>query len=78
MDKEELIKTLRKFTESQLEELGVEGRKVFYAIMSIADERDDLKDRINEAIDYMKGNIRVEATLKQKHLINILKGEKDE
>ena len=76
MNKEELIEVLRQFDEKRVEELPEKTRNIFYAIMKIADERDELKNIIKEAIDlinknsqyptyYLTGNI-------VKDLLNIL------
>ena len=56
MNKEELIEVLRQFDEKRVEELPEKTRNIFYAIMKIADERDELKNIINEAIEYIKNN----------------------
>lgn len=54
MNKEELIEVLRQFDEKRVEELPEKTRNIFYAIMEIADERDELENIRKEAIDYMK------------------------
>lgn len=54
MNKEELIEVLRQFDEKRVEELPEKTRNIFYAIMKIADERDELENIRKEAIDYMK------------------------
>ena len=41
MSKEELIEVLRQFDEKRVEELPEKTRNIFYAIMKIADERDE-------------------------------------
>ena len=41
MNKEELIEVLRQFDEKRVEELPEKTRNIFYAIMEIADERDE-------------------------------------
>lgn len=41
MNKEELIEVLRQFDEKRVEELPEKTRNIFYAIMKIADERDE-------------------------------------
>lgn len=43
MNKEELIEVLRQFDEKRVEELPEKARNIFYAIMEIADERDELR-----------------------------------
>lgn len=48
MNKEELIEALRQFDEKRVEELPEKTRNMFYAIMKIADERDELNNIINE------------------------------
>ena len=54
MSEEELIEVLRQFDEKRVEELPEKTRNIFYAIMKIADERDELENIINEATEYMK------------------------
>ena len=41
VNKEELIEVLRQFDEKRVEELPEKTRNIFYAIMKIADERDE-------------------------------------
>lgn len=43
MNKEELVEVLRQFDEKRVEELPEKTRNIFYAIMQIADERDELR-----------------------------------
>lgn len=43
MTDDELIETLKEFNENRVEQLPESARKLFYAIMSIADERDKYK-----------------------------------
>lgn len=57
MNKEELIEILRQFDEKRVEELPEKTRNIFYAIMKIADERDELKNIINEAKEECKSVI---------------------
>ena len=55
MTKEEsLIKILREMDKKRVEELEPNSRKLFNAIMSIADERDRLLEGKQELIDYLK------------------------
>ena len=54
MNKEELIEVLRQFDEKRVEELPEKTRNIFYAIMEIADERDELKEKIIELEEYKK------------------------
>ena len=54
MNKEELIEVLRQFDEKRVEELPEKTRNIFYAIMKIADERDELENIRKEAIEYVK------------------------
>lgn len=51
MNKEELIEVLRQFDEKRVEGLPEKTRNIFYAIMKIADERDELENIRKEAID---------------------------
>ena len=55
MNKEELIEVLRQFDEKRVEELPEKTRNIFYAIMKIADERDELERKIAEALEYIEG-----------------------
>lgn len=57
MNKEELIEVLRQFDKKRVEELPEKTRNIFYAIMKIADERDELKNIINEAKEECKSVI---------------------
>ena len=56
MNKEELIEVLRQFDEKRVEELPEKTRNIFYAIMKIADERDELENIRKEAIEYVLKN----------------------
>ena len=53
MSKEELIEVLRQFDEKRVEELPEKTRNIFYAIMKIADERDELENIRKESIDFV-------------------------
>ena len=57
MNKEELIEVLRQFDEKRVEELPEKTRNIFYAIMKIADERDELENIRKEAIEYINHEI---------------------
>ena len=46
MTNEEIIQALKDMDEKQVEELEPNVRKLFDAIMSIADERDELRDKV--------------------------------
>lgn len=46
MTNEEIIKALRDMDEKLVEELEPKTRKLFDAIMSIADERDELREKV--------------------------------
>lgn len=48
MTEEELIETLKAFEKERVENLPESSRNLFYAIMSIADERDEYKKVIEE------------------------------
>ena len=54
MSEEELIEVLRQFDEKRVEELPEKTRNIFYAIMKIADERDELKEEVIELEEYKK------------------------
>ena len=56
MSEEELIEVLRQFDEKRVEELPEKTRNIFYAIMKIADERDELESIRKEAIKYVLKN----------------------
>lgn len=56
MSEEELIEVLRQFDEKRVEELPEKTRNIFYAIMKIADERDELENIRKEAIRYIQNN----------------------
>ena len=57
MNKEELIEVLRQFDEKRVEELPEKTRNMFYAIMEIADERDELNNIINKLEKWVKDYI---------------------
>lgn len=85
MNKEELIEVLRQFDEKRVEELPEKTRNIFYAIIKIADERDKLKNIINEAKEECKSVIgNPEHTIVSKNelmklMLNTLnKGDKNE
>jgi len=46
MINEEIIQALRDMNEKQVEELEPNTRKLFDAVMSIADERDELREKV--------------------------------
>lgn len=75
MKEEEMLKTMRSFTQKQLLELSADERKVFYAMMNIADERDELQSVIDTAVDYLENNLKSFLySVEYKTLLNILKG----
>ena len=53
MSEEELIKTLRVFEKTRVEQLEEPARNLFYAIMKIAGERDRLNNIIKDIEDYI-------------------------
>ena len=57
MSEEELIKVLKEMDKKRVEELEPNSRKLFDAIMSIADERDRLLEEKQELIDYLRKQI---------------------
>ena len=71
MNKEELIEVLRQFDEKRVEELPEKTRNIFYAIMKIADERDELKNIRKEAIEYIEDKMELTKECPQ-DLLNIL------
>lgn len=84
MSEEELIEVLRQFDEKRVEELPEKTRNIFYAIMKIADERDELENIRKEAIVYVKDwqsypHTKCTTHNELKNLLNILnKGDKNE
>lgn len=58
MNKEDLIEVLRQFDEKRVEELPEKTRNIFYAIMKIADERDELENIRKKAIEYVYKHIQ--------------------
>lgn len=54
MSDEELIETLRLFEEKRVEQLPESARKLFYAIMRIADDKDEYKRRLHNIEEYIK------------------------
>lgn len=63
MNKEELIEILRQFDEKRVEELPEKTRNIFYAIMKIADERDELENIRKKAIEYIKNKLTIGSIL---------------
>lgn len=61
MSEEELIEVLRQFDEKRVEELPEKTRNIFYAIMKIADERDELENIRKKAIEYIGTDITARA-----------------
>lgn len=57
MSEEELIKTLKEMDKKRVEELDKNTKKVFDAIMKIANSRDRLLEGKQELIDYLKEEI---------------------
>lgn len=47
MENEELISVLREFEKKRVEELPEDAKRLFYAIMSIADDRDKYKSMLD-------------------------------
>ena len=57
MAEEVVIEALKNMNKKRVEELDKDERKLFEAIMKIADERDILLGEKQELIDYLKGEI---------------------
>lgn len=57
MSEEELIKALKEMDKKRVEELEPNSRKLFDAIMKIANSRDRLLEEKQELIDYLKEEI---------------------
>ena len=54
MQDNELIEILKEFEEKRVEKLNDNARKMFYAIMEIANSRDRLLEGKQQLIDYLK------------------------
>ena len=80
MNKEELIEVLRQFDGKRVEELPEKTRNIFYAIMKIADERDELENIRKKAIEFTNSHFKeMVADEEAQALLNILnKGENNE
>ena len=74
MTDDELVEILKKFETTRVEKLNDNSKRLFYAIMKIADERDELKkenQRLKERIhDLLKEN--TEWKLENQRLNNVL------
>lgn len=83
MSEEELIEVLRQFDEKRVEELPEKTRNIFYAIMKIADERDELENIRKEIKKEIKKYAYTDAfgdtVVLAKYIEDILnKGDKNE
>lgn len=58
MSEEELIKALKEMDKKRVEELEPNSRKLFDAIMEIANSRDRLLEGKQQLIDYLKEQIK--------------------
>ena len=58
MSDEELIETLKQFEEKRVEQLPETARKLFYAIMRIADERDLYKSILEEIKSFIEVDLQ--------------------
>lgn len=58
MSEEELVETLREFNEKRVENLPEPARNLFYAIMKIADERDELRKDLEFVLKQVLGGFR--------------------
>lgn len=56
MTKEEAQEVLDELNTVRPEKLNESGKRLYEAIIKIADERDELQERINKAIEYLKLN----------------------
>lgn len=65
-------KVLEELKSVRPELLSDEGKRLFNAIMKIADQRDELRDNINKAIDYIEEKGRLKYNPDE--LIKILEG----
>jgi len=70
MTEQEIQEVLDQLHKVKPELLNEQGKRLFETIMKIADERDDLQDRVNKAIEYCNNNI--EFTQRLVDIINIL------
>ena len=57
MQDNELIEILKEFDEKRVEQLNDNARKMFYAIMDIANQRDRLLEEKQELINHLKEEI---------------------
>ena len=57
MKDNELIEILKEFDKKRVEQLNENARKMFYAIMDIANQRDRLLEGKQQLIDYIKEQI---------------------
>lgn len=85
MNEQEIQKVLDELHEVRPEKLNEKGKRLFNAIMSIADERDLYKRKLDKAIEYIesnstnyyveKPNYRGVELINIEDLLKILKGE---
>lgn len=54
MEDEELIETLKLFEEKRVEQLPESARQLFYAIMKIANDKDEYVRRLHNIEEYIK------------------------
>lgn len=79
MNEQEIQEVLDELHKVRPEKLNDKGKRLFNAIMSIADERDLYKNRIDKAIEYIEQvvdfvEVDIKETKRLEYLLNILKG----
>lgn len=78
MQEKEIEKVLEELQNVRPEVLNDEAKRLFDAIMSIADQRDDYKLKIEKAIDKLYSWGEVLDPIFQKEMLEILKVKGDE
>lgn len=75
MNIEEANKVLEEMHEVRSEMLDGRAKRLFEAIMSIADERDESNRKIKNAIEYIESRISLNLDFVKQDIIKMLKGE---
>lgn len=63
VSEEEINEILNELHEVNIEHLENKAKKLFYAIMKIADERDELKQQINNAIEFINEHAFIDESM---------------
>lgn len=76
MTEKDIQEVLDELNTVRPEMLNESGKRLFEAVMQIADKRDDLQQRIDKAVEYIKQNEKEYGSLEdnEKILLDILKG----